>query len=83
MDIELQLAAFRISAEDTPAAFAFEVAAPRVEWAEKIWVSIPAAFMTLLIQWPIVAGLTGLCGFRTEMNSGLLDEVGFLKSFDL
>ena len=32
MDVELQLAAFRMSAIGTPIALAFDVAAPSVEW---------------------------------------------------
>ena len=41
VDTELQSAALKISGTETPAALAFEVAAPLVEWAEKIPVSIP------------------------------------------
>lgn len=58
--MELQLADFMMSAEDTPTVFALEVAAPRVECAENISVSIPAAFMVAFNQCPIVAGFTGL-----------------------
>ena len=37
--------------------------------AFKLSVSMPADFMILFNQWPIVAGLTGLWGLRTEINS--------------
>lgn len=38
---EDQLTAFKMSGVTTPAALAFEVAAPWVEWAEKVNASIP------------------------------------------
>lgn len=72
MEVELQLAALRISPADTPADLALEVAAPRVECAEKMLVSMPAECITLFSQWPIVAALTGLWGLRTEINSWFL-----------
>ena len=43
----LQLAALKMSPVETPADFAFEVAAPQVEWAEKTLVSIPAELITV------------------------------------
>ena len=72
MDSDVQLAAFRISPTDVPIRLAFEVAVPLVECAVKVLVSIPADFMMFFSQWPIVAGVTGLCGFRTEMNNVFL-----------
>ena len=55
-----------MSSRDTPTILAFEVEADLVECAEKASVSIPA--------WRInhLAGFIGLCGFRTEINSGFL-----------
>ena len=70
-----------MSAVNTPAAFAFDVAAPRVEWAEKIKVSIPACSLTLLSQWPIIAGFTAQCGILTEMKSVV--SLGSRRSFVL
>lgn len=43
MDHENQLAGFKMSGVNTPVVLAFEVAAPRVEWAEKVDTSIPKA----------------------------------------
>ena len=47
MASELQFAALRMSAVDTPAALALKVAAPHVEWAEKTEVSTSESAMTL------------------------------------
>ena len=46
----LQLATLRMSPVETLANFAFEVAAPHVEWAEKTSVSIQADFVTFFSQ---------------------------------
>ena len=59
--------------------FAFEAAAPLVECEEKIVMSIPAVSITFFSQWPIVAAVIGLCGFRTEINN----EFVFLRVFVL
>ena len=45
---------------------AFDVAAPLVECAEKCWVFIPAWVITDFSQCPMVDGLTGLCGLRSQ-----------------
>ena len=50
MELELQLADFKMSAVGTPTALAFDVDAPRVECAEKQSVSMPADFMILFNQ---------------------------------
>jgi len=71
VDSELQFAALNISVVETPAALALEVAAPRVEWAEKIEVSIPESAITLFSHLPMVHGFTGAYGFLTEMKRGL------------
>ena len=60
MEVELQLAALRMSDVDTPTRFAFEVDAPLVEWAEKVLISIPADFTVAFNQCPTVAALIGL-----------------------
>ena len=65
VEVEFQLEALRMSAAETPAGLALEVAAPRVECTEKILVSMAAECITLFSQWPIVAALTGLWGLRT------------------
>ena len=59
VETELQLAALRVSAVETPSALALEVTAPHVEWA-KMLVSMRAKSVVLFSQWPIVATLTGL-----------------------
>ena len=45
------------------------VDAPRTEWALKILLSIPAAFIKFLNQRPSVVEVTGLWGRMKEMNS--------------
>ena len=60
VETELQLAALRVSAVETPSALALEVTAPHVEWAKKMLVSMRAKSIVLFSQWPIVAALTGL-----------------------
>ena len=45
MEVELQFAALRMSDIDTPTSFALEVDAPLVEWAEKVFISMPANFL--------------------------------------
>ena len=57
MEVELQLAALRMSDVDTPTRFALEVDAPLVE---KVLISIPADFMMAFNQFPTVAALIGL-----------------------
>ena len=47
IEAELQLAALSIYAVETSPALALKVAAPRVEWAKKMLVSIPAEFNTV------------------------------------
>ena len=69
---ELQFAALRMSAVDTSAALALKVAAPRVEWVEKIEVSTPESATTLFIHLPMVHGFTGVYGFLTEIKRGLV-----------
>ena len=56
----------RISAIGTPTAFTFDVAAPHVECAIKVEVSIPASFMQLFGQCPMVAPFIALKGFLTR-----------------
>lgn len=72
MASELQFAALRMLAVDTPAALALEVAASCVEWVEKIEVSTLESVITLFIHLPIVHGFTGVYGFRTEIKRGLV-----------
>ncbi len=54
MEVELQLAAFKMSAIGTPIALAFDLDPPKVECAENLSASMPANFMILFHQWPIV-----------------------------
>ena len=72
MASELQFAALRMSAVVTPAALALEVAAPRVQWAEKTEVSTPESAMTLFIHLAMVHGFTGAYSFLTEIKRGLV-----------
>ncbi len=50
MEKELHFAALRMSDVETPTRFALEVAAPLVEWAENVLVSMPADFMIVFNQ---------------------------------
>ena len=75
MEVELQLAALSMSTVATPTALALEVAAPRAECAEKASVLIPAFFITLFSQCPIVTALTGRWGLRTAIKSGLYQDI--------
>ena len=59
VDGVLQSAAFNISGIETPAALAFDVAAPLVKCAENIEMSIPDCSIILLSQCPTVADFTG------------------------
>ena len=54
-----QSAASRISGMDTPASAAAEVAAPLIEWALKMVVSIPALDRAVLIHLAMVALVAG------------------------
>ena len=53
----------------TPALAAAVVAAPRVECALKMLVSMPALSKTVLSHLATVDGATGLCGFMTPRSS--------------
>ena len=55
---------------ETLFAFAAEVAAVRVLWAEKILVSIPAFSITFLIHRLTVSRLTGLKGLAKRSQKG-------------
>ena len=69
---ELQLAALRMSAVDTPGALALEVAAPRAEWVKKSKVSTPVSAITLFFQLALVHGFTEAYGFLFEIKRELV-----------
>ena len=62
----------------TPALAAAVAAAPRVECALKMLVSMPALSKTVFSHLATVDGATGLCGLMTPNNS--LIELGFTQS---
>lgn len=59
----------------TPVFAALEAAAPLVEWAENVEVSMPAWLSCSLIQRPIVATDAGPWGLFVLMNNFLTGEV--------